>query len=518
MDSTGTRQRLAVGLGLVLGIGTGLGGSAIALAATPPTYASTASVLVQQIGSDPPNLPTEAQLARSTVTAADAARTVGRSTQDIGASTTVEPLEGSSILLITVRGASPGAAQAAARAIATAYLANRGQTARAAIQDQITIVTARIADTDKQAATVNATMARLPANSPDLTTLRGSMSVLTAQLTALTTRLTDLQMTAIDPGRVIGDPELPADPVYPRPWLYRSVGVGVGALLGPLVPLARRRLARRIRDAADVTRRGVPVLAHAVTEQRENAARTFNRLRNEIIASLGTGDRVLLVVGVTPGAASTLVATNLAAAFARADTEIVLVGANAPEPGTQPLSQIFDVADIPGLSDVLAGRVSLPASLQRAARLPRLRVITPGGTASAAGLLQSEGAHSAVLALRKLARYLVVEAPSTASGADAQSLARVADAAVLVVEAGRSRPAQVSDAAEQLRLVGTRLLGAVLLWPAAPPTTVDEDQPQDEWLSDKPSIVDAPTAKLRQIPTPTLAPTPTPAPTPAASP
>jgi Mrp family chromosome partitioning ATPase len=519
MDRTGARQRWAVGV--VLGIGVGLGGSAIALAATPPTYASTASVLVQQIGSDPPSLPTEAQLARSTRTATDAARTVGRSTEDIGAATTVEQLTGSSVLLITARGASPAAAQAAARAVATAYLAGRGQTARAAIQDQVTTLTARISDTNKQVAALNSQMVRLPANSPDLATLRGSMSVLTGQLTSLTTRLTELQTTPVDPGRVIGDPEPPADPVYPRPWLFRSVGAGTGALVGLLAPLARRRLARRIRDAADVARCGVPVLAHAVTEQRDNAARTFNRLRNEIIASLGTGDRVLLVVGVTPGAASTLVASNLATAFARADTEIILVGANATEPGTPPLSQIFDVADIPGLSDVLAGRVSLPAGLQRAARLPRLRVITPGGTASAAGLLQSEGARSAVLALRRQARYVIVEAPSTASGADAQSLARVADAAVLVVEAGLSRPAQVADAAEQLRLVGTRMLGAVLLSPVMPPAP-EPEQPgplgaHDEWLTDKPSIVDAPTAKLRQIPTPSPAPAPaatTPSPTP----
>ena len=160
-------------------------------------------------------------------------------------------------------------------------------------------------------------------------------------------------------------------------------------------------------------------------------------------------DRVILVTGATPGPASTLVAANLAAAFARADTDVVLVGANVPELGHAPdrCPSIFDVADIPGLTDVLTGRTSLPAALQRAARLPRLRVVTPGGTASAAGLLQSEGARSAVQALRRQARYVVVEAPSTASGADAQSLARVADVAILVVEAGRARHTQVADAA-----------------------------------------------------------------------
>jgi Mrp family chromosome partitioning ATPase len=514
MDTTGARQRLALGVGVVLGVGVGLLGATVALATTTRTYESTASVLVQQIGSTAPILLTEAQFAQSTKTASDAARTVGRSTEDLAAATTVVPLEGSSVLLITVRADSATAAQAGARAIATAYLANRAVTARAAIQDQVTTLTTRISDTYQQAAVLNTQMARLPANSPELAVLRNSATVLASQLTTLSTRLTDLQTTPIDAGEIIGDPALPTAAVSPRPWLYRTVGAGAGAVLGLLAALGRRRFMRRVRDAADVTRHGVVVLAHVVTEQRD--PRTFNRLRNEIIASLGTRDRVLLVTGATPGAASTLVAASLAGAFARADTEVVLVGANAPEPGTPPLSQIFDVADIPGLTDVLSGRVALPASLQRAARLPRLRVITPGGTASAAGLLQSEGARGALQQLRRQARYIVVEAPSTAAGADAQSLAREADAAILVVEAGRSSHAQLADASEQLRMVGTRLLGAVLLSPPMPaPDDRERQQPQvgpDEWLAATPPIVDAPTERLRQIPAPAPPAAPTPSP------
>jgi Mrp family chromosome partitioning ATPase len=509
MDTSGA-QRAVLGLGAVIGIGVGLAAATVVLAGTPPTYESTASVLVQQIGSAAPALPTEAQLALSTKTAADAARTVGRSTEDIAASTSVQPLDGTSVLQITVRADSATAAQAGARAVAAAYLANRGQTAQVAIADQLATLRSRIVDADNQVNALNAQMAKLPASSPDQATLRGSLALATTQLTALSSRQAELQTTPVDPGRIIGDPDLPAGPVAPRPWLYRGVGAGAGALLGLVAALVRRRLTLRVRDAADVERRGVPVLAHVLTAERDGG-RTFSRLRNEVIAALGTNDRVLLVAGASPGPASTVVTANLAAAFARSDTEVILVGANAPDPATPPLSQLFDVADIPGLSDVLTGRVALPAGLQRAARLPRLRVITPGGTASAAGLLQSEGARSAVHALRGQARYVVVEAPSTAAGADAQSLARAADAAILVVEAGRSRHAEVADAATQLRLVGARLLGAVLLSPAMPPPADDEDgprglpprrlDPNDEWLGQTPSIVDAPTERLRQIPT-----------------
>ena len=62
-----------------------------------------------------------------------------------------------------------------------------------------------------------------------------------------------------------------------------------------------------------------------------------------------------------------------------------------------------------------------PRATQRAARTPRLSVITPGGTASAGGLLQSEGARSVLRQLATRTRYVIVDAPSTAAGADAQS-------------------------------------------------------------------------------------------------
>src|SRR5262245_18231024 len=280
MDTTGVRQRWALGVGVVVGIGVGLVGATVALATTSPTYESTASVLVQQIGSTTPILLTEAQLARSTRTATDAARTVGRSTEDLAAATTVVPVEGSSVLLITVRAESPTAAQAGARAVASSYLANRAVTARAAIQDQVTSLTARISDTYQQAATLNTQMARMPANSPELAVLRNSATVLASQLTTMSTRLTDLQTTPIDPGQVIGDPTLPTAAVSPRPWLYRALGALAGALLGLVAALARRRLTRPGRGApapAAATgprrRRPRPARGRGAGARRDRAAR-----------------------------------------------------------------------------------------------------------------------------------------------------------------------------------------------------------------------------------------------------
>jgi hypothetical protein len=142
-----------------------------------------------------------------------------------------------------------------------------------------------------------------------------------------------------------------------------------------------------------------------------------------------------------------------------------------------PLARMLGVRATPGLSDLLAGRITLAKAMQRTPRIPSLRVITTGGVATAAGLMQSQRLRDTLQTLRNQAGYVVIEAPSTSSSADAQSLASLADAAILAVELRRSRRPALLDAAEQLRRVGTPLLGAVVLPRLASPRTDDTTTP-----------------------------------------
>ena len=140
-------------------------------------------------------------------------------------------------------------------------------------------------------------------------------------------------------------------------------------------------------------------------------------------------------------------------------------------------------------------------------------MITPGGTATASGLLQSEAARSVLAQLATRTRYVIIDAPSTASGADAQSLATAADAALLVVEAGHAEHAQVADAVTQLKRVGIRLLGTVVVPGDAGPYGLAALSPTEHggpervpvavpsydtvpWISDRVGPLEAPTAKL----------------------
>jgi hypothetical protein len=139
---------------------------------------------------------------------------------------------------------------------------------------------------------------------------------------------------------------------------------------------------------------------------------------------------------------------------------------------------------------VLAGRFSLSSATQRAPRHPNLSVVTTGGTASAGGLLQSQSLRDTLALLRERAAYVVIEAPSTATSADAQSLASLADAAILAVELRRTSNEEVLDAADQLRRVGTPLLGAVVL-PRLAAARTDEEFAEPGVSNDVTAILEA---------------------------
>ncbi|OLB64154.1 MAG: hypothetical protein AUI10_12295 [Actinobacteria bacterium 13_2_20CM_2_72_6] len=183
---------------------------------------------------------------------------------------------------------------------------------------------------------------------------------------------------------------------------------------------------------------------------------------------------MIVVTGASPGHAATVLAANLAAALARGGTETVLVRAHATD--AHPLA----TAPAAGPSDVLAGTVALEDAVRSAGRL---RVLGPEWAAGADG---PPALGEILTRLRSRNGYVVIEAPSTAASADAQSLASQADAAILAVELRRTRHAEIVDAAEQLRRVGVPVLGAVVFprlrkpilptgpAPAATPAPADE--------------------------------------------
>jgi uncharacterized protein involved in exopolysaccharide biosynthesis/Mrp family chromosome partitioning ATPase len=468
--------------------GAGLGGGAVLTQAMPKVYESSASVLVESVGQDTNaeggrtkgtvNLDTEAQLVGSGAVAVKATTLLRSDVSpiELAKSVSVQVPANTTVLVITFKADDPREAQAGSHAFAEAYLRNREETARAQLDKRIRSLNLKVRQLTTVLTGINAKLAVAPKGSSTESNLQSLRNNSQNQLNSLTGRLNELTTTMVGGGSIISDSRLPEEPTSPNAWLNIGTGGMLGLLLGLGLAYLRERFDRRLVTPNDVRDRGrVPVLAALderstphfddVLQPYGPGGRVFNRLRNEVLAAMREDDRIIVVTGTSRGSASTLVAANLAAALARTGSEVVLIGAHLPDSviDAAPLARMFGVSAMPGLSDLLAGRVSLSRALQRTPRIPSLRVITTGGAATAAGLMQSQRLKDTLQTLRKQGGYVVIEAPSTSSSADAQSLASLADAAILAVELRRSRRPALVDATEQLQRVGTRLLGAVVL-------------------------------------------------------
>ena len=472
----------------LIATGAGLAGGAALTRELPKVYESSTSVLVQAVDQDTNaqggrtkgtvNLDTEAQLVGSGAVAAKAAELLrtSRSPVDLAKDVTVEVPANTTVLVITFQANMPQDAQSGSHAFAEAYLRNREETAQNSLNQQIKTLTTKVKQLTTTLTGINARLSRAAKGSSDESNLQSLRNNSQNQLNSLTSRLNDLTTTAVGAGSIISDARLPDTPSSPNPMINIATGGMIGLLLGLALAFLRERVDRRLRTASDVRDRGRMSVLAALDERTTPhfddvlqpygaGGRVFNRLRNEILASLRPDDQIIVVTGASRGSAATLVAANLAAALARTGSDVVLIGAHLPDSvvDAAPLARMFGVSAMPGLSDLLAGRVSLARALQRTPRIPSLRVITTGGAATAAGLMQSQRLKDTLEALRRQGGYVVIEAPSTSSSADAQSLASLADAAILAVELRRSRRPALLDAAEQLQRVGTPLLGAVVL-------------------------------------------------------
>lgn len=465
------RRWWEVMLGGLLGVAV----AATVSLALPPQYVSTALVQVLPTGiSDGTsltngrtqgsvNLDTEAQLVTSTPVATRASALLKEtySPTDVQDNLDVTVPANTQILSIAYTGPSASQAQQGAGAFAQAYLENRTSTATTQqslqikpIQDQVTALTNQLRD-------VAGKLATLPAGSPDRAFAAAQQDVVGRQISALSSQLSALQATPVTPGQVITVPDLPTSASSPIWLLNLGTGLVAGLLLGVVVVLARvrRRRITRARDVGSALHLPVVSLPSVGLAGSIATRQAYQELSNAILLGEMGRPSVVLVTAVGSTSRGGDVAAGLADVLAVAGLSVALIDADfgAGKP------------DGVGLADVLLdGRPVLDVA-QLSASSPPYQFVTAGQRGpDAAHLLQVERLRPAVLELLQTCEIVVLAAPSTTSGHQAQTLAGLAQAAVLVVQAGDSRLAEVRVIASELEVNGSRVLGAVLLTKGRP--------------------------------------------------
>ncbi len=441
-------------------------------------------MLVSPVGTDsevangrttgPVNLDTEAQLVRSSVveTKAQALLRTSLSPQDLGEAVKVTVPANTSVLNIAFTADNPEGAQQGAHAFAEAYLAARGDTAKADITARVKALQATVATLTTQQKQLAGQVAALPADSPDRAAAQAKLNNVNAQIDSANQQLVPLQTAPVVPGSIINDAQLPDSASGPLGILAIASGLLLGLLFGLLLAFAIERADKRVRRSVDLEREfDVPVLVEVPTGARTDFSvvqsthsrqgNAFSELRNVLVSLVSDREQIILVAGASDGPAGSIVAANLAVSLARMNLDTVLVCADPASSGRQ----ILDLdPEAPGLSELLHGGLNVASLEQRPATGHGLRVIPPGVEAE----LTSEATQvflteQAIRQFRHSARFVVIDAPPMSSGSQAQTLARLAHVTVLVVELGTTTHDQVLRAARLIDLVGTRSIGMVAM-------------------------------------------------------
>ncbi len=188
----------------------------------------------------------------------------------------------------------------------------------------------------------------------------------------------------------------------------------------------------------------------------------YKMLRTQVLQRLNENDwNVLAVTSPGSGEGKSLTALNLAASMAmEIDHTVLLVDANLRHPS---LHEHLGLPDGPGLNDYLTKDTSLSELLVHPKGIDHLTFL-PAGAAmfNSAEMLNSPKMTHLVNELknRYAGRIIVFDLPPVLSAADALAFAPYVDAALLVVEEGKTSRQEVENALNLLS--STNVLGTVL--------------------------------------------------------
>jgi len=423
--------------GIALGVAAGIAANHL----ITKKYKATASVLVTPTGVDNTansatgrtqtdiNLDTEAQLVKSHAVAdrARAALGEGKSAAALASHVSVAVPANTTVLRISYRAGSATRAQAAARAFAAAYLADRAASARA-------VLTGREAAIKTQMAAV---ARRLNAESSGPRRSRTAsenvgISADKAQMAGLAKKLSEVTTTVVTPGRIITDAQLPSTPSGPGAALIVASGAMLGLLLGIAAAVVRDRTDPRVRDAARLDELGLPVLA-TLPPNGADTSRAYRRLSTFVSSASGDRGAAVLVANVSQGQANAGVARELAASLAAGGRTVSLLQADDGS---------FTSVRVQPTSEQLNGRPADRGEIDQRS--------------------WNDAPEQALRSLRESSEFVVVDAASRDESRGADSLAGSCDYVVFVVEAGTSRIDDVVDSVQQVQLIHGSLFGAVL--------------------------------------------------------
>jgi capsular exopolysaccharide synthesis family protein len=186
-------------------------------------------------------------------------------------------------------------------------------------------------------------------------------------------------------------------------------------------------------------------------ESLSRASEQFQVLRSNLEGwSAEQGRAVILVTSALPGEGKSFVALNLAVALSDAGSNVLLVDADLRAPS---LHLPFNLVPRSGLLPYLEGKAEFPDSVTPTSS-PRLGLIAAAGvTLSGPEAFASSRMRALIQSTRELTppHFVLIDTPAALAAPEAQILAKLADAALLVVGANNTPRAAITDTLELMK-------------------------------------------------------------------
>jgi capsular exopolysaccharide synthesis family protein len=187
---------------------------------------------------------------------------------------------------------------------------------------------------------------------------------------------------------------------------------------------------------------------------------TYQMLRANIeFSGIDEPIHAIVLTSSLPDEGKSMSAVNLAVAAALSGEQVILIDCDLRRPS---LHRLCGLPNEVGFTNVVTGSHSLAEALQDTA-VPGLRVLT-GGTIppNAFKLLRSRAASACFQQAIEQSDFVVIDTPPVLAMADAQVVASLADAVVMVISAKDTRRAEVIRTRDLLAQTGTDLIGTIL--------------------------------------------------------
>lgn len=382
---------------------------------------------------------TEEQLAKSSDVFRQSALALGQgaTVADVRRQMQADVLPDATVVKISFTAPTVAEAVRGADIVGQAYIDSRTNAAVAKVDRVTTKLDRRRDEIQAQVAKVTAALNRATPNSRQASEAASQRQSLNLTLTSVLSQIATLDAIDTKGGTVVTNASDSPVAVSPHRRLLLEIGLALGLALGLVAAFVLNALDRRVRDASTVTKAGGGDVLAELRDTKgavPTQGRDLDEIRSageQLLAKLPRENPVLAVVDLTGATAPNDVAANLALALAETGRIVNLLLPEHSEEFVGRLSSAFGVASTPGGSGLPGPVITLPAA--------------------------TTGAQPAAT------RMTVIVLPARASRSLTLASARRTDAQVFVVAKGRTRGKEVTAVANDLRALGSSVVGSIVV-------------------------------------------------------